>query len=210
MKNKIFTGLMAVLMAASMPITAFAADSQSFTTDGSASIPVSCQLKSEYTVSLPAAFTLSDADGDGTFVAEGKVSVKGNFAADKKLLVVPTGGLLTENGTLTSSSTEKASEIVNSIDKLGYLDTLQDDIYKTDITLVNKQKASKSVTGSLTQDAVSFRSAYAEGSRSNAERFMIDKDTTLVEDVVLSVQIDEPAQYDGAVVYTFKLADDNR
>ena len=39
---------------------------------------------------------------------------------------------------------------------------------------------------------------------------MIDKDTTLVEDVVLSVQIDEPAQYDGAVVYTFKLADDNR
>ena len=210
MKNKIFTGLMAVLMAASMPITAFAADTQSFTEDGSASIPVSCQLKSEYTVSLPAAFTLSDADGDGTFEAEGKVSVKGNFAADKKLLVVPTGGFLNANGTLTDTSTEKASEMVNSIDKLGYLDTLQDNIYKTEITLVNKEKTNKTVTGSLTQDAVSFRSAYALGSTSNAERFMIDKDTTMTEDVVLSVHIDEPAQYDGAVVYTFKLADDNR
>ena len=59
MKNKIFTGIMGILMAASMPITAFAADTQSFNTDGNAAIPVSCQIKSEYTVSLPAAFTLS-------------------------------------------------------------------------------------------------------------------------------------------------------
>ena len=202
MKKRVFTGLMAMVMALSMPITTFAAD-QEFTQDGAAAIKVTCQVDSNYTVKLPAALSLEDA-GDNTFKAEAWVGASGNIPGNKRLLVVPTDGEM-KNGILTDEAKAQADEMVESIQN-GYLKTLDTDEYTCDIQFRNTENPNKTVKGKISQYAVSFKSPY--NSRASELGEMTLSEQGINTKAILSVQVNEPAAYEGTVLYTFKLVDD--
>ena len=200
MKNKIITGLMAFMITAAMPLTAFAATNE-FTAPGNASIPVSCEVPTTYTVSLPAALTL-EQNGDRSFTAHGEVKVRGDIPGNKRIIVVPTSGAM-KDGQLTSESIKKGEDMVTAIEEQGYLDTLESDMYKTEIDFTDSK--GNVVKGNLRQKVVSFRSYYATGGGSLAERNLY-ADQDLASDVWLDIEVPEPDLYQGYVVYTFRLA----
>ena len=202
MKNKIITGLMAFMMTAVMPLTVFAADVNEFTAPGNASIPVSCEVPTSYTVSLPAALPL-EQNGDKSFIAHGEVKVRGDIPGNKRIIVVPTSGEM-KDGQLTADSIQKGEAMVTAIEKEGFLDTLESDMYKAEMKFTDSK--GNVVKGSLRQKKVSFRSTYATDGGSLAEADLLaGEDAT--SDVWIEVEVPEPDVYQGCVVYTFRLAD---
>ncbi len=203
MKKRVFTGLMAMVMALSMPITTFAADN-TFTEDGSAAIKVSCQVDSNYTVKLPATLILEDA-GNNTFTAEATVGVFGNIPGNRRLIVVPTDGEL-KDGDLTDDAKTKGQNMVTSIQG-GYLNSLgAADSYAADIKFRNTENANKTVKGTISQGTVSFKSKYNSRALQPCEETLSESGNNTK--AVLSVKVNEPAAYEGTVAYTFTLVED--
>ena len=92
-KKKLVTSILSVVTAASIlaPCNVFAADSNSYTDKGSASIPItSIDVGSYYTVTLPAAiagFTQNAKTGD--YETSFPITVKGSVIPTQELYVIP-------------------------------------------------------------------------------------------------------------------------
>ncbi len=89
--KKIMAVTLAAMTLVSTCTTAFAAD-QVFTEDGTANVPVTCEIESSYKVKLPAIVALAkdtNAETKNTYNSEYTIGVSGNIDSDKFVNVEP-------------------------------------------------------------------------------------------------------------------------
>ena len=90
-KKLLATGIMSLMMISNI-VPAFAADVTYTKDDTGATIPITCEVSSGYTVSLPALVNLEKVSGIAgvSHSKDFKVGVKGNIASNQSVIVEPT------------------------------------------------------------------------------------------------------------------------
>lgn len=136
-KRRFLAACLSSLMTISSMVTPFlsvpvSALENSFTENGTSDIPISCEVSSGYTVSLPASIALSGDTGRSDFNVGStyKAGVSGNIASDKYVIVTPTSldsFVLTDSaGSRTVSPVVSQPDVSWSADELGAGDTMID------------------------------------------------------------------------------------
>lgn len=136
-KRRFLAACLSSLMTISSMVTPFlsvpvSALENSFTENGTSDIPISCEVSSGYTVSLPASIALSGDTGRSDFNVGStyKAGVSGNIASDKYVIVTPTSldsFVLTDSaGNRTVSPVVSQPDVSWSADELGTGDTMID------------------------------------------------------------------------------------
>ncbi len=206
MKKKILALLTALTCTLSVPVTAFAAD-PTYTDDGSASIHVSASVTADYTIQLPAALTLADADGDGLFEADGTVGVKGTIPVTKAVIVVPSNGATDDAGNITAESAAAGTAALNAVTTEN-LSALTGSGYAAVIKMKGTDVTDNmELDADIVQDYVRFASPYFAGTVATKGEIKMNSDagTYATSPVKLTVTATEPDTYDGTVIYTFKM-----
>ncbi len=126
------------MLSATMP--AFAAD-QIFTEDGTANVPVTCEIESSYKVSLPATIALAknevaDEGAKSNYAAGFKIGVTGNIDSDKFVNVLPD----TTDFVMKDTSGKRSTTPAVYANKVSWsaadLDAVDDDVYVETGTMV--------------------------------------------------------------------------
>ncbi len=178
---------------------------QTLTEDGSVNIPLTAVIESNYSVSIPAALTLTAGteEADGTpFNGTVTVGVKGNISPGKAVVVLPREGVV-EGGVLTEASKTAGESAVDAV-TTETLNALTD-TYNTNITLTGQADPDTSVTVNAASQYV--RWAYNGAADLAACETTLNNTSYTNGTVSLSTKISSADTYKGNLQFTFKLVD---
>lgn len=115
---KTLSMMSAMVVALSMPVSAA---NQEFENGTSGTVPVTAEIASTYTVSLPASLTLQRDGSTNNFTGTVTVGVKANLTDSEKVTVTPNGTFEMQNSSVsgvkaTASATQKCQNWFNQTD----------------------------------------------------------------------------------------------
>ena len=190
-----------LLFGSTLPVQA----NQTLTEDGSVAVPLTAVIESSYSVSIPAALTLTPGapDSDGTpFSGTVSVGVKGNINPGKAVVVIPSDGQMA-SGDLTDESISNGNNAVNAV-TTDSLNALMDG-YETSITV--RGAGDSSLTGSILAKMQYVRWANESVSDPAKCETSLNASSYTNSSVSLSTKLSTADTYRGNLQFTFRLVD---